>query len=115
MISPVTTHSRRARLIAVVVAFFSMFVLMPTSSASAAAPTCDAASFTVNGEFDIDGYLACLAGAGAPGIDAPVTGGTGLPSAGSDVAQIVALAVGLLIIGAGISLSSARRRRSLSV
>jgi LPXTG-motif cell wall-anchored protein len=65
-----------------------------------AAASCDAADFTVDGVFDLDGYLACTAG----------TGG-GLPSTGSSTLQIAGIALGLLTIGGGF-LYSANRKRS---
>jgi len=72
-----------------------------TSSASAAT-SCTAADFTVNGVFNMDGYLACLSGAG------------GLPSTGSNTFQIVGIALGVIAVGVAAILV-ARKRRSATV
>jgi LPXTG-motif cell wall-anchored protein len=72
-----------------------------TSSASAAA-SCNVADFTVNGVLNMDGYLACLSGAG------------GLPSTGSNTFQIVGIALGLVVVGVAAFLV-ARKRRTASI
>lgn len=69
------------------------------AGSAAAAPSCDASSFTVNGEFDTDGYLACLAGA---------TGG--LPETGSNTTQFVALGAAAIAMGVAARFAAVRRR-----
>lgn len=82
----------------------TIIVAMTGGGDVAAAETCNAADFTVNGSFDLDGYLACLAGSG--GATAP-TGG--LPSTGSDMMRIIALGVGASVVGVGALVASKRR------
>ena len=53
--------------------------------------------------FDTDGYLACLAGAGG-----------GLPSTGSNTAQIVAIALGLVVLGVAAVMVAKKRRTALA-
>jgi LPXTG-motif cell wall-anchored protein len=72
------------------------------SSASAAA-TCTAADFTTNGVFDTDGYLACLAGQGGD-----------LPATGSNTAQIVAIALGLVALGVAAVMVAKKRRATFA-
>ncbi|MEI8238982.1 MAG: NPXTG-anchored protein [Actinomycetota bacterium] len=72
-----------------------------TTSASAAA-TCNASDFTVGGVLNMDGYLACLSGAG------------GLPSTGSNTFQIVGIALGLVAVGVAAILV-AKKRHAASV
>jgi hypothetical protein len=73
-----------------------------TLSSPAQAVTCDQATFTSGGQFDLDGYLACLSG-----------GAGGLPSTGSDVAQYVALGVGAVAMGVAARVVAVRRRNVL--
>ena len=75
-----------------------------TLSSPAQAVTCDQASFTSGGNFDLTGYLACLSGGG---------GGGGLPSTGSDVAQYVALGFGAVAMGVAARVVAIRRRNVL--
>lgn len=72
-------------------------------SSASAAVTCNAADFTTNGVFDTDGYLACLAGAGG-----------GLPATGSNTAQIVAIALGLLALGVAAVIVAKKRRTTFA-
>jgi hypothetical protein len=82
---------------------FTVLVTNFFSSANAAA-TCTAADFTVNGVFNIDGYLACLAG----------DGGTTLPSTGSNTAQFVAIALGLVALGVAAIIVAKKRRATFA-
>lgn len=66
-----------------------------------AASQCTIANFTVNGVFDQEGYLACLAAAG---------GGTGLPGTGNDSLQSVGIAASMLLVGGALAVSAQRRR-----
>jgi hypothetical protein len=77
----------------------ALVLLLSPSAASAA---CDAADFTVNGEFDIQGYLACEAGAG---------GGT-LPATGSPTLQIAGIALAAVIVGVAALALNRKQRRS---
>lgn len=77
-----------------------------TLSSPAQAVTCDQATFTSGGQFDLTGYLACLSGSGAGA-------GGGLPSTGSDVAQYVALGVGAVAMGVAARVVAIRRRTVL--
>ncbi len=73
-----------------------LFLVQSDASATTA---CTAAAFTDgSGNFDLEGYLACLSGA--------------LPSTGSsNNLQIVGIALGAAAIGAGLLFVSARSRR----
>lgn len=75
-----------------------------TMSSPAQAVTCNSADFTSNGQFDLTGYLACLAGGGSGG------GGGGLPITGSDAFQYVALGLGALAMGVAARVVAVRRR-----
>lgn len=77
----------------------TVLVTNMVGSAGAAA-TCNAADFVVDGVFDSDGYLACLAGAGG-----------GLPATGSNTFQIVAVALGIVAVGL-TALFVAKKRRA---
>jgi hypothetical protein len=74
-------------------------VLLLTPSAASAA--CDPADFTVNGEFDVQGYLACEAAAGG-----------GLPATGSQALQMAGLALAVVIIGVAALVLAKQQRRS---
>lgn len=80
-----------------------MLALAGVGTVGAAAATCDIADFTTGSTVDMDGYLACLAGAG--GGDTP-----GLPSTGTDVAQYVGLGAGLIAVGVAAYLVARQRR-----
>lgn len=77
-----------------------LLVIVGTTSGVSAAPSCNAADFTVNGVFDLNGYLACQAGLAG-----------GLPSTGSNNLQIIGIALGLLAIGIAAVIVSSRERR----
>lgn len=77
-------------------------VVLFSSSVSAAAPSCDASSFNVNGEFDTDGYLACLANLADPS--------GGLPPTGSNTTQFVALGAAAVAMGVAARFAAVRRR-----
>lgn len=72
-------------------------VIMSPSGAQAA---CSSADYTVDGVFDLQGYLACL---GAE------SGGT-LPSTGSSVFQLVGIALAFVVIGAATMFAPRRGR-----
>ena len=76
----------------------ALVLLLSPSAASAA---CVAADFTVNGEFDLQGYLACEAGAA----------GT-LPATGSPALQMVGIALAALIMGVSALVLTRQQRRS---
>jgi LPXTG-motif cell wall-anchored protein len=76
----------------------ALVLLLSPSAASAA---CDPADFTVDGEFDIQGYLACEAAAGG-----------GLPATGSQSLQMVGLALAVVIIGIAALVIAKQQRRS---
>lgn len=82
-----------------------LFTVLVTNffSTASAATTCTAADFTTNGVFDIDGYLACLAG----------DGGT-LPTTGSNTAQFVAIALGLVALGVAAIIVAKKRRATFA-
>ncbi len=86
-----------------VIVMTAMLVAGVGSPASAASQ-CDAADFTVGGEFDLDGYLACVGGTGGGGV------GGGLPATGSNTVQIIAIAIGLLAIGGAFIFTAYRGR-----
>lgn len=79
-------------------AALSAALVVGGATGAEAAASCNAADFTVNGVFDLQGYLACTAGQGG-----------GLPATGNSTLQIAGIAVGLLAIGGGI-LATARKR-----
>jgi LPXTG-motif cell wall-anchored protein len=79
-------------------ATLSAALVVGSGTGAGAAASCDAADFTVDGVFDLQGYLACTAGQGG-----------GLPATGTSTLQIAGIAVGLLAIGGGI-LATARKR-----
>jgi LPXTG-motif cell wall-anchored protein len=76
----------------------ALVLLLSPSAASAA---CDPADFTVNGEFDIQGYLACEAGAAG-----------GLPATGSPTLQIAGIALAAVIVGVAALILTRKQRRS---
>jgi hypothetical protein len=76
----------------------ALVLLLSPSAASAA---CDPADFTVNGEFDVQGYLACEAAAGG-----------GLPATGSQALQMVGLALAAIIVGVAALVLARQQRRS---
>lgn len=75
-------------------------LLMLVQSDAGAATACTSAAFTdSSGNFDMEGYLACLTGS--------------LPSAGSsNNLQIAGIALGALVVGGGLVLASVRNRRT---
>lgn len=100
--------SRRFGVKLLVCAAVPISVMGLTATAASAAPTCDSADFTVDGDFDLDGYLACLAGSPASG------GGGALPTTGSDVTRMLAIGAGLLAVGGG-AVAAAKRDRKPSL
>ena len=72
------------------------FILLLSPSGLSAA--CDPEAFTVNGVLDLEGDLACEAGAG------------GLPATGSENLQLAGIALALIVVGFA-SLYIARRQR----
>ncbi len=77
-----------------------LLLILGTTSGASAATSCSASAFTVNGVFDLNGYLACQAALGA-----------GLPQTGSNTLQIAGIALGLLAIGIAALVVTNRERR----
>ncbi|MGA9279222.1 LPXTG cell wall anchor domain-containing protein [Ilumatobacter sp.] len=104
------TAIRFAMTLAAAVAF--MMVLLLRAASAGAAATCDAASFTTDGVFDTDGYLACLSGGGGQVASSGSSSSGVLPVTGSSTLQIVGIALGLLVMGAVAVVVAARNRRA---
>jgi LPXTG-motif cell wall-anchored protein len=81
--------------------FLFAVVLSPTGAQAA----CTSEQFTIDGTFDMDGYLACLAAESAPGS---------LPGTGSDSVQLAGVALGMAVVGAAAVATSKRNRRSVA-
>ncbi len=87
-----------AWLAAMTAVIVGLFLAAAPSGVSAA---CDAATYTVGGVFDTQGYLACLA-----------SEANGLPATGNNTMQIVGIAIALVTIGIAFAVISVRARRS---
>ena len=67
------------------------------AGAAGAAASCNIADFTTGTTVNMDGYLACLSGAG-------------LPSTGTDMTQVIGLGAGLVAVGAAAFVVARQRR-----
>lgn len=92
---------KRFRAVQVVTGAAVAGVLVGAPMSTQALSQCDPADYTVGGVFDLDGYLACGAGAGGGGL--PATGGNNL--------QIIGVAAGVLAIGVGMFVTARRSQQ----
>ena len=91
--------------------------VVPTASAQAVTSDVNIADFTdpVTGQINIDAYLAAVAAENlrikcAADPTLPECGGGNLPKTGSSSNDLIALGVGLIVVG-GVAIVSARRLR----
>jgi hypothetical protein len=92
------------------------FLVAIMLSPAAARAECTADQFTVNGVFDLQGYLACQVASAGPVPGATGSGvkaaGSGLPVTGSDATQLVGIALAIAVVGiAGVLVSNHERRK----
>ncbi len=89
------------------------FLVAVVLSPAAARAECLADQFTVNGVFDLQGYLACqVASSPAGGTASTTARAGGLPATGSDTMQIVGIALALVAVGIAAVVVSVNDRRT---
>ena len=72
----------------------------------------DATDFFVDGELDLDAYLAAVEAANAVCSAGEEADGGALPRTGSNASDLVPIAVGLTVVGSAAVATSVVRRRS---
>ena len=87
------------------------------SGTAAAQDTCvpaevDATDFFVDGELDLDAYLAAVEAANAACAAGEEADGGALPRTGSNTSDLIPIAVGLTVVGSAAVATSVARRRS---
>ncbi len=87
----------------------------PTVSAECHEGAVDAANFFVDGELDVNAYLAAVQAALEACAGPGVPGTPGLPSTGSNSSALLPIAVGLTAVGGAVAATAGVRRRSTTI